>query len=65
MPINRRMDKEDAEHACAEYYQPLKRNHAICSHMDELSEVSQKEKEKYHTSSLYVESKKKWAHKQK
>ena len=59
MSIDRGMDKEDVVHIyTVEYYSAIKkRNNAICSNMDgprdyRLSEVSQKEKDKYHMISL-------------
>ena len=60
MPINRRMDKEDVLHIyMMEYYSAIKNNEimpfeAAWMQLEIiiLSEVSQKEKEKYHMISL-------------
>ena len=68
MPINRRMDKEDVAHIyiyTMEYYSAIKRNKiesSVETWMDLetviLSEVSQKEKNKYRILTLYVEPRK-------
>ena len=56
MSINRGMDKEDVVHIYMEYYSAIKKNKILpfaATWMDReiviLSEVSQTEKEKYHT----------------
>ena len=64
MSINRRLDKEDV----VDLYNGIllshkkEQNNAICSNIDDLemiilSEVSEREKDKYHVISLSVESK--------
>ena len=60
------MDKEDVAHIYNEYYSAIKRNKVelfVVRWMDletvRQSEVSQKEKSKYHMLHIYMESKKK------